>query len=163
MATDRSIVKLRREGTNSAFGLASDPSVVTADQDRRQRDFIKTGSENAATNVAEATCFSVLRKSKLKAVSFLEVANITASNTDYTVIKVYWRGGETATLLASYNTSGTGQGAVTRFVPATFNINVTSDNHILAANSVVSYELVKGGNGKAISANTPISFDFEEV
>jgi hypothetical protein len=165
MTTDREYLKQAQSGHIASTGAAA-PITEVGYAHTRARDFMKTGSENAATNVAESAMFVVNRKSKLVAADLHVPSNVATSNTDYLTLKVYKRdsAGANQLLVASYNTHGGAQGAVTQWIAKDFSINTTSDTHVIAAGSVLTYEIVKGSaTGVALPTLSIFSFDLEEV
>ena len=160
--TDRSIFKERQAGQAQGYGLAALPTTgVVADMHRRQRDFAKVGTENAATNVAETVMFTVKRKSKVVAVEYTTGTNVATDNTDYVVFTISKRTGATATTVATFNTHGGAQGAITQYIGADFSVVSNSDS-TLAADDILTYTIVKANSGKTIAIGT-ITVDLEEV
>lgn len=164
MATDRELLKQAQSGHIGSIG-ATDPIGEVGKSHVRPRDFLKTGTENASTAVAESPMFVVNRKSKLVAADLHTGTNVATDNTNYLVVKVYKRdsAGANQLLVASINTHGGQQGAVTQWVAKDFSLNTTSDTNVIAAGSVLTYEITKAGSGQALATLTEFTFDLEEV
>ncbi len=165
--TDRK--KLKDFQIGQALSIAGITSAVLAVKSThaRARDYLKTGSENAATNVAELPMIFIKRASKLRGFAILPSANVASDNTDYVVFKFYKRTGATSTLIASWNTHGGAQGALTTAAPGvgenvTMGLVVNADGEIATAH-YLTFELLKYGAGKAVAANTMFSFGLEEI
>ncbi len=165
--TDREIRKLQEAGQlttgNAASGLTGSAATEVAKIHSRHHHFMKTGAENATTNVAETLAFNVRLKSKLSSLHYLTGTNVAADGTNYAVITAYKRtAGGSAVAIASYNTHTNAQGAITLNVPAAFSVVANSDS-TLAAGDTVHYAIVKSGAGGATVAIGTFSFLFEEV
>lgn len=168
MATDREIIKLLQIGQLQGTDVSNARTAVGATH-ARPRDFLKTGSENAATNVAESPMTFLKRASKLRGFAILPSANVASDNSHYVVIKFYKRftNGGSQTLIGSWNTHGGAQGALTALTAADATTNtlglVTNSDGEIAANSILTYEILKIGNGQAVGALTMFSFGLEEI
>ncbi len=163
MATDRAILKNQQVGALTTAPDIVTPKTAIAQAHTRSRDFTKIGTENAATNVASTVMFTVKRASKTASVSFLSDTTTAADNTDYVVITVKKQtAGASATTIATWNTHGGAQGAITANVPATFSVVANSDSS-LAANDSLHYLVTKQtGTGKLVGAGT-FTVDLEEI
>lgn len=160
--TDREIIKQRLTGVAQSYGLAADPKAATAAIHTRSRDFAKVGTENAATNVAETLMFPVNRKSIPASIKFTTGTAVASDNTDYVVLTISKRTGTGAAVtVASWNSHGGAQGAITANVPASLSIVPNADS-VIAAGDILTYSLGKVGAGKAVGIGT-ITPDLEEV
>jgi len=161
--TDREIIKEREAGTAQSFGLAGTPKAAVAAKHTRAYVGVKTGTENAATGVAETAMFVVDRKSIAKTVKFINGTNIAASTSDWTYLVVgKSTAGAASTVFATWNTGATAVGgAVTKWIPASFIVSPNADATI-AAGDVITYTITKGGAGKLIDPG-PFQLDAEEV
>lgn len=163
-ATDRARLKQLHRGQFVTNNSASDPLGEVAEFHKRQRDVRKLGTENAATNMAETPALYVKRKSILRQLIGLVSANAATNNTNYAVINFYKRlgsNGGSQTLLASWNTHGGGQGTLTANLPGTFSL-ASSSNCVIAAGSVITYEVIKTSSGVAIPSDSVFVLDLEE-
>lgn len=165
MATDRELLKKQQQGQFCTNNSASDPLGEINRSHSRQRDIQKLGSENASTNVAETIGFILERKSWLRSVRFATGTNVTTDNTNYLVLTVYKRtsAGATQKTLASWNTHGAAQGAITKLVSNNMSLSATVSDMIISAGSVITYDLVKAASGQQLVNDTVISLDLEEV
>lgn len=163
MPTDREYLKYQQAGALVTTGAASGKAEVGYAHSR-QRSFAIFSSANAATNTAETPLGVVEFKSKLKSVKLTVPTTNIAAGTDYAHVKVYKRtaAGASQTLIAQYNTATGAQGAVTLRVPADFAVIANSDS-TLDAESLVTFEVIKGASGKAIDQYSMLDFVFEEV
>jgi hypothetical protein len=161
MATDREILKNQQLGALVTTD-ASSPRTAIEDTHRHSRDFMKTGTENAATNVASTLMFTVKRKSKTRAVNYLTGTNVASNASNYVVITVQKQtAGASATTVATYNTAPSAQGAITTNIPAAFSV-VTNTDGTLAADDTLHYIVEKYGTGQAVAIGT-FTFDGEAV
>ncbi len=162
MATDREIIKERLAGQATTFGLASGAKDAVSKIHRRSRDFVKVGTENAATNVATTLMFTVKRPTKTVAFTFLTGTNVAADNTNsvtFTISKL--TAGAGLTTVATWNTHAGAQGAITANVPANFSV-VTNSDGTLAADDTLHYGITKASSGTQVAIGT-FTFDGEEV
>ena len=169
--TDRTIAKKLFAGT--MVPAVTDAPTLASDRDSDTRDITKTGSENAATNVAETFTTTVFRKVRPRAISILTGTNIASDNTNYVVISFFKRensGAGAQTLLGSWNTHGAAQKGITLGVPAVIDKTTgfvdNSDMVISASHSapaVISYSIGKLGSGQSVAQYTTFSIDFEEI
>lgn len=163
--TDRKRIKDLQEGVHVAIAGITNARTSTHELHRRTRDFLKVGSENAATNVAETYLGTVHRKSKAKNIGITST-NVATDNTDYTVIKFFKRKAGVSTLVGSWNTHGGAQGALTDQGPNLIALNaglITNSDAEFAENSMFTYTITKAGAGKAIPQYATFSPDFEEI
>jgi hypothetical protein len=162
MATDRSILKTQQVGALTTAPDIVAPKTAVANAHTRSRDFPKVGTENAETNVASTVMFTVNRASKTASVQYLTGTTTASDNTDYVVITVKKQtAGAAATTIATYNTHGGAQGAITGNVPASFSVVANSDS-TLAANDTLHYIVSKIAAGKVLAIGT-LTFDGEEI
>ena len=86
--------------------------------------------------------FSVRKKSK-PTVYFTTPTNVAADNTDYLIFKINKKtAGATSVLVASWNTHGGAQGAMTTNIPAAF-ANVANADAIITAGDTLHYVVTK--------------------
>lgn len=175
MSTDRTKIKVQQEGeyltaeAASAGSIAgmSNAKIAIAAMHSRLQNALKTGSENAATNVAETQCGFVPFKSKISKIGISVTSNVASDNTDYTVVKFFGRFNGTSTLIGSWNTHGGGQGALTTAGPGVIATAagglVTNANGTMVENSGLTYTIEKYGAGKALGQYTVFSLWLEEV
>lgn len=160
--TDREYLKMQQAGALNTSG-ATNAVTAVASAHTRTIHILKTGTENAATNVAEWFGGVVTRKSKVKGVYYTSATAIANDTSDYVVIKAFQ--GTSATLLGSWNSHTSAQGATTAKTPASFSL-VTNSDLVISANSAspvsVSFEVKKYGNGKVVDVGV-IAVDLEEV
>lgn len=164
--TDRELLKQQEAGAFCTTG-ATDPIGEVNKFHRRTRSITLVSTANAATAVAETVGFIVPRKSKLAdntAIKLLvATTNVATSNSNYDSIIVYKRdsAGANQVRLGTWNTHGGAQGTLTFNVPATVPC-VTNAQAIIAAGSIITYEVTKTSSGVAIDPGTIISLDLEE-
>ena len=161
MPTDREFLKYQQSGQLQTSGATS-PTAAVGEAHSRQKNFTIYSSANAATNVTETPVGTLRFKGKLTEVKLtVPTTNIATSATDYALIKVYKRdnAGANQALIATYNT---GPAAVTLRVPAAFTLDNTT-NVIVAGTSLLTYEVIKGGAGKAIDQYSCLDLTFEEM
>jgi hypothetical protein len=162
MATDREIIKERDAGRAGTYGLAGKATDEVAKMNRRSFNFTKVGTENAETNVATTVMFTVRRKTKASEILYLTGTTTASDNTDYVKITVSkLTAGAGLTTVATYNTHGGAQGAITANVPASFSVLSNSDGTFAAGDSV-HYGITKHGAGKVVAIGT-FTVDGEEV
>lgn len=166
--TDREKIKNQQEGVYlTAQNISSAKDAVDAMHCRPFGPFLKTGSENAATNVAESPMGFVPHKSRLKKLGIQVAANIAADGTDYTLFKFYKRWNGTSTLIASWNTHTNAQGALTTASPGIISSLatglVTNSDADIPADYGLTYEILKFGAGKAVNTLTVFSPWLEEI
>lgn len=162
--TDREIIKQRQVGQAKAYGLAAEPETTVAGMHCRVFVGLKTGTENAITNVAETAMFSVPRKVQAKSVKFINGTNVANSTSAWAYIVVgKSTAGAASVAFATYNTGAAATGgAITKWVPANFILSPNADA-TLAAGDVVTYTITKDAStGKLIDPG-PFVLDLEEV
>lgn len=165
MPTDREYFKRIQKGQFTSENLASAPLTEITEVHSRTREISKFGTENAATNVAETGGLVLARKSKLRSVKLLTGTNVASDNTDYVVVTISKRlsNGASQTTLATLNTHGGANGAITRYVPIAFTLTSTGADLEIASGSAITYTVTKAGSGKALGGDTVFSLDFEEI
>lgn len=163
MATDREILKNQQLGALTTAPAVSSPRTAIASAHTRSRDFPKVGTENAETNVAVTVMYSVRRKCRLAGFTYLTGTTTASDNSDYAVITISKQtAGASNTTIATFNTHGGAQGAITANVPASFSVVANADC-ILAAGDSVHYKVTKhSATGKVIAIGT-LTGDYEEV
>ncbi len=147
--TDREIIKQRQAGQAGSYNLAGSAVDAVAAMHTHSRDCAKTGTENAATNVAETVMFVSNRKGQTKTVKYLNGTNVAANTTDYMVMTVAKStAGAASTPIATYNTAATAVGgAITKWIPASFIVSPNADS-VVAVGDVVTYKILKYGAGQ---------------
>jgi hypothetical protein len=156
--TDREILKMQQAGALGTSGATNAVDAV-AKSHTKTIHILKTGTENAATNVAEWFAGVVNRKSRTSSIKYLSATAVANDTTDYVVLKVFQ--GTGATLIGSYNSHTSAQGATTAKTPASFSL-VSNSDVVIAAGTPISYEVKKYGAGKAVDVGV-IAVDLEEV
>lgn len=156
--TDRELLKQQQAGALGTTA-ASDPIAEVGSAHTKSINFLKLGTENAATNVAELFVGVVNRKSRVKTVKYVTATNTAADTTDYVVVKVFK--GTSATLLASWNSHSSAQGAIVEKTASSFSV-VSNADAIIAAGTPISYEVKKYGSGKVLDVGG-FTVDLEEV
>ena len=131
---------------------------------RRAFTIFRTGTENAATNVAETSFAVVPRKAQVKAIYLQSKASVSNSNTDHNKLYVYKRtsAGATAVLLGSWNTATAAQSAVTAFAANSLSLSSTSTDLAIDAGAVLTYHVGKFNAGQAMGEFS-VTVDVEEV
>lgn len=162
MATDRVYLKNQQSGMLQTTGASNAISEVSAAHSRTHH-IQKTGTENAATNVAETVGLVLNRKVQISSVKLLTGTNVTNDTSNYAVITLSKRtsAGATQTTVATYNTHTNAQGAITLNVPASFSVVANSDS-VVAAGSILTYTITKAGSGQAVAFSV-LAVDVEEV
>ncbi len=171
--TDRK--KLKDQQTGALLGAAgiSDAAAAVRAMHSRSVPFTKTGSENAATNVAEAPMFTYptnRRKLKVTGFGIAVASNVATDNTHYAVISFYMTpSAGSAKLVGSWNTHGGAQGALTfgtigQVVTTALGL-VTNADAVSSSTvgSTFTYAILKYGNGVAIPANSVFTVGLEEI
>lgn len=160
MATDRVLIKTAQAGQfNSVAVNAAD--AVNAMHSRVYQCH-KSGTENAATNVAETGLAVIERKAQLKTVKYVTGTNVAHNATDYVLVTIKKRtAGGAATTVATWNTHTSAQGAITQWSPASFSV-VTSSDAVIAADDALTYTVAKYGDGKELAIGV-FAVDVEEV
>lgn len=159
--TDRELRKQQEAGQLGTAGASNARAEVNKIH-RRSRDFMKTGTENAATNVAATLMFTVKRQTATAAIDYLTGTNVANDTSDYLVITVTKQtAGTNSKTVATYNTHTSAQGAIVANIPASFSVVGNSDS-VLDANDTLHYAITKYGSGKQIAIGT-FTFDGEET
>lgn len=159
--TDREYLKMQQAGALGTTG-ASNAVTEVARAHRRSRDFMKTGTENAETNVAATLMFTVRRKTKVSEVLYLTGTNVVADTSHYLLFTVTKRtAGAAGVTVATYNSHNSAQGSIVENVPAAFSVVGNADS-VLAAGDTLHYAITKAGSGKALAIGT-VTVDGEEV
>lgn len=160
--TDRTIFKKMQSGSLGTSGAANAIGEV-AEIHTRSHSIPKTGTENAATNVAETPLTFVKRKAQCQGFKYTTGTNVASNATNYLVVTINKRDGAggAAVTLATYNTHPSAQGAITQWQPAAFSV-VSNADATVAAGSVLTYQVGKLGTGQLLDVGvfTPV---LEEV
>lgn len=160
--TDRVIFKKQQVGSLGTAG-ASNALGEIAEVHTRAHSIPKTGTENAATNVAETALAVVRRKAQCQGFKYSTGTNVASNATNYLVVTISKRDGAggAAVTLATYNTHPSAQGAITQWQPAAFSVVANADATI-AAGSLLTYTVGKQGTGQLLDVGvfTPV---LEEV
>jgi hypothetical protein len=161
--TDRHKIKQYQRGTYRTISGITDPTGEVKKIHTRMLNIVRTGAENAATNVAEVSGGIVQRVSKLNALKFSSTAAVANDATNYNVLYVYkyTSAGASKTLLGSWNTATGAQGATVAFATNTIT-PVAAAAASIAAGSVITYHVGKFNAGQAL-ANFAITLDLEEI
>lgn len=165
--TDRTIVKkvlagiFRTAKTDTAI---SDPYTVASQQDRRPYVISHQGTENAATNVAEQSGCTIMRKTRIKAIRLSSGTAVANDASHYLKVYVYkyTSAGGSKTLIGSWNSATAAQGATTAFASHALSLTSTDADLNVDALSTISYHIGKTGNGQAL-ASFGLTIDGEEV
>lgn len=166
MATDREYLKRQQAGMLNTSGTTSDAvtvrSAVNAAHSRTHH-IQKTGTENAATNVAETVGLVIARQAQLASAKYLTGTNVANDSSNYVVITLSKRtsAGASQTTVASYNTHTSAQNQITLNVPAAFSL-VTNTDSVIAAGSILTYTVNKYGSGQAVAVGV-LAVDLEET
>jgi glucose-6-phosphate dehydrogenase assembly protein OpcA len=163
MATDRTLLKNFQKGQLLTAGLSNSSSAVDYTH-QHTRDFLKTGTENAATNVAESPMHRTISTStrRIVGVVLLPTANVASDNTDYVVINFYKRISGTSTRVAWWNTHGGANGALTGLSAHACNV-VSNSDKVVAGGAIMTYNIAKYGAGKAIDPLAVFSIGYEDI
>jgi hypothetical protein len=166
MPTDRDKIKTQDESVLSSTGLTSLKDAV-ASRECRPYPFLKTGSENAATNVAESPIALAPHACKAKKIGIQAASNVTSNAANYMLIKFFHRTNAVSTLFASWNTAPAAQGALTTSGPGVISTAATglvanSDANI-PANAGLYYTIEKYGTGQALATLSAFTLWLEEI
>lgn len=165
--TDRTRVKKQEAGVYVSSPLVGGATAAVSAIHSRQRDFLKTGAEVAATPVAESPICVVERASQLNRIKILpptgggtvqDAANILTYNffkRDST--------GANQVAIGSWSTLTGAQGTLTALTPATAALSQVAGALQIAAGSMITYSVTKGGTGAVSAPLTTFSLDLEEV
>lgn len=154
MPSDRQILKNQQAGALASSG-AVDPNGEIVSYHTRANHIFKSGTENAATNVAETAGFRVRNKSTVKNIHLTTGTNVSNDATNYLRVYVYKRSstGGSQTLLGSWNTATAAQGAITQWTPASFSLVNNTDLDV-DAGSCITYHVGKFGSGQTLALAT---------
>ena len=161
--TDRDKIKKQQEGDYVTTAGISDAAGEVVKMHSRPYVIARTGSENAATNVAETPGCTIFRKSRIRDIRISSqdaVAN-DASHYDKVYVYKYTSAGGSKTLIGSWNTATAAQGAITAFASHSLDL-VASEVDEVDANSTITYHVGKTGNGQALN-EFALSIDAEEI
>lgn len=164
MPTDREYLKYQQAGQLATSG-AADAKTAVAQAHSKQRTHSMVSSANAETNVSETIIGVVEFKAKVAGVKLtVPTTNIIGNATNYFVTSIYKRtsAGASQTLVASYNSHASAQGAVTLKVPAAFSVVANADA-IVAAGSLLSFATLKYGSGQALDQYSLLDLVLEEI
>ncbi len=163
MSTDREYLKYQQAGALATTG-ASDAKTEVGKAHSRIRTFNLGSAANAATNTSETALGTVRFKSRLKSCYLTNGTNVAANASNYAVVSIYKRtsAGASQTLLGSWNTHASAQGALTALVPASLTL-VSNADVVIDAGSLLTYGVGKVGTGQAIDQFSPLDFELEEV
>ncbi len=166
--TDRAKIKAQEEGVFlGAAGISDAKAAVKAMHARPAFDHRKAGAENAATNVSELPLTTCFHASRVKKIGIQTATNIAANATDYLIIRFYKRVAGTSTVIASWNTHTSAQGALTTHAPAVISTLatglVTNSDGDIPADAGIAYDIGKVGAGKDLPAGSILSGWLEEV
>jgi len=164
--TDRKKIKDQQKGEFLTAAGISDADAAVVAMHSRHFNYARTGSENAATNVAEVPMGIVHRLSRCRAVYFTSDAAVANDTSDYDTVYVYKfasTGGAlgAGTLVASWNTHTSAQSAITANAKHSMSL-VTAAAASIAADSVLTMKVGKSGSGKVLT-NFAITLDLEEI
>ena len=167
--TDRQYRKMQESGQLQTTGAAT-AILEVARMHARPQPFLKTGSENASTNVAETNLTMVPNKSQFGTavgqIAFISPTTITRDTSNYAVITVSKRtaGGSPVTV-GTWNTHNSAQGTITAWVPALLSIATANSgaDATCAASDVLTYTIVKAGTGVQIPQYSTFTISPEEV
>lgn len=159
--SDRDLIKKQEEGVYKTAAGMSDVVTAVAALHSRVFPLRHQGSENAATNVAEAGGVVVPRAGRISSVKLVSQDSIPNDASNYAKLYVYAYNSSAGdkTLVASWNTATAAQSAITAF--QNHECSLGSDLS-LAAGSVLTYHVGKTGTGQALNDFT-VTVDVEEV
>jgi len=165
--TDRDKIKDQEEGVYLSAAGISNAKEAVAQRECRPFPFLKTGTENAATNVAESPICLAPHKCRAKKIGIQAASNVTSNASNYTLIKFFHRTNAVSTCFATWNTAPAAQGALTTSDPgvmstAATGLVVNSDANI-PANAGIYYTIDKYGTGQAIATLSTFTLWLEEV
>lgn len=166
--TDRKKIKDEQEGVFLGLAGVADAHLATRDLHSITRDYTKATTENAITASAALVpgLASVQRKSRLRDIGIYVTTNIAQNTANYAVINFYKRTAGTSTLIGSWNTGATTQGALTTniagHVTTAVGLITNSDADIAAGSSLV-WNIAKTGTGQLVDVGTVFSFDLEAI
>lgn len=155
--TDRQLLKMQQAGALGTTG-ASTPIAEIGRAHSFPHSVPKSGTENAATNVAETPLCTVNFKGfvgtgGVGTIKFMTNATATQDTSNYAVITVLKRtAGGAAVTVASWNTHNSAQGTITAWTPATL-VAATANSGAdatIAAGDALSYTITKAASGVQI-------------
>ncbi len=166
--TDRSRIKQQQEGQFlTAGGMTDGKLAVRHLHSRGLQGATKTGTENAATNVAQTPALGYqFRKVKVRGIGITTFSNIATNNTSYNVFKFYKTVAGTSTLIGSWNTHGGAQGAITLGTPAVIAVGtglITNSDAEIAVGASIDYVITKVSAGQLVDPGMLFDFDLEEI
>ena len=164
--TDRKKIKDQQKGEFVTTAGIADADAAVVAMHSRYLSYARTGSENAATNVAEVPMGINHRLSRLRGAYLTADAAVANDGTDYNKVYVFAfpaAGGAlgAGTLVASWNTHTSAQSAITANAKHSMSL-VTAAAASIAADSVFTMKIGKTGAGKAMT-NIAITLDLEEI
>jgi hypothetical protein len=160
--SDRTAVKKFQKGQFLGIKGVSDAASIVNTIHQHARDFLKTGTENAATNVDESPMFTTGGTRVLKRFNIAPKSNVASDNTDYVVFKIFKRINSTSTLVAFWNTHGGANGALTELNRHAANV-VTNSDATVASSSSMTYKIEKYGAGQQVDPGLIFSFAMEDI
>lgn len=163
--TDRDKIKDQQEGTYlTAAGMSNAKEGVAA---MHARPYVFVEARTTANTLSEFPCGTVPHASRLKKVGLQLAANVANDSTDYAVIKFFKRVAGTSTLIASWNTHTSAQGALTTAAPGIISSSatglITNSDADIPANAGLTYSVTAGGVSQPITAQSVFTLWLEEV
>lgn len=162
--TDRQLLKDKESG-NLVVAGASDAAGTVKAANCRHVSQLKTGAEAAGVAVGELPICTVERLSKINTAKLGPSTAIANDTTDLVIVKVYKRdaAGANQVQLGIINTHTSADGAVVQYAPKSFRLTATPANALIAAGSILTYDIAKAGAGKVVGPLSTIDLDLEEV
>ena len=166
MATDRALSKEQQQGALASVAGTQpivNPAQVVIDKESRDDGYLKTGTENAATNVPETQLGWLPRQGLLRTFKVISPSNVANDNTNNVLFTVAVRvppAYNVATTIATYNTSTQQQGFLQSFLPG--GAAIVAAQAQLVAQSVLTLTITKGGTGQVVPPLTTVHWDVEE-
>ncbi len=166
--TDRARIKNQQEGVFlAAAGMTDAHAATRALHSRGLQGAQKTGTENAATNVAQTPALGYqFRKVKVRGIGITTVSNIATNNTNYDVFKFYKTVAGTSTLIGSWNTHGGAQGSIVYGTPVVIAVGtglVANSDAEIPIGASVDYVITKVSGGALVDPGMLFDFDLEEI
>lgn len=165
MTTDRFKIKEQQEGTYATAADISDVHDAVQAMNARPYPFVVT--RTTANEFSESPCGFVPHKSRVKKMGIQVVANIASDNTSYLIFNLFKRVAGTSTLVASWNTHGGAQGALTTAAPAVVSTAATglvvNSDAVIPADAGLTYSVVKASNGQSVTAQWVLTPWLEEI
>ena len=161
--TDRKKIKDQQAGEFVTTAGIVDAAGEVTKIHSRLLNWARSGSENAATNIAEAPGGCIKRLSKIKSITVVPLESVSNDTTNYDKIYVYKYNstGGSKTLIGSWNTHTSAQSAMTAFAKHTLSL-VSSACASVAADSPITYHVGKSGSGQALTMFS-VTVDGEEI